>query len=348
MENIKITTQNKVNPGEIIQVGMGFMASKVLLAATKLELFTHLGNGALSSEEIKSKMGIKGRGAADFLDALVSLGFLLRDGNNNDSKYSNSPETDFFLDKNKPTYIGGILEMANDRLYGFWGDLEEGLKTGKPQNEIKNKGESFFEELYKSPENLEAFIDAMNAIQMQNFMIFSKQFDFSRYKTMVDMGGASALLSIQVALNNEHMKCTSLDLPPVEPIAKKTIDKFGMTGRVSTTSGDFFTNDFPKADIITMGNILHDWNLEKKKHLIKKAYDALPENGAFVVIESIIDDDRRENPFGLLISLNMLIEGGDAFNFSHSEFDSWAKEVGFRETKIEPLDGINSAVIAFK
>jgi hypothetical protein len=307
-----------------------------------------LGNGALSSEEIKSELDIQGRGAEDFLDALVSLGFLKRKGNNNGAKYSNSPETDFFLNKNKPTYIGGILEMANDRLYGFWGDLEEGLKTGKPQNEIKNTGKSMFDVVTSSPENLESFIEAMNGIQMNNFISFSKHFDFSKYKTMCDMGGASALLSIQVALNNEHMKCTSFDLPPVEPIAKKTIDKFGMTDKVSTTSGDFFSDDFPKADIITMGNILHDWNLEKKKHLIKKAYEALPKNGAFVVIESIIDDNRRENAFGLLISLNMLIEGGDAFNFSHAEFDSWTREAGFRETTIEPLDGINSAVIAYK
>jgi hypothetical protein len=194
MEDEKISTQKNVNPSDILQVGMSFMASKVLLTATKLELFTHLGNGALSSEEIKSKLGIIGRGAEDFLDSLVSLGFLEREGINKGAKYSNSPETDFFLDKNKPTYIGGILEMGNDRLYGFWGNLEDGLRTGKPQNEIKETGKSFFEVITSSPEMLESFLDAMNGIQMNNFMIFSKQFDFSKYNTMVDMGGASGLL----------------------------------------------------------------------------------------------------------------------------------------------------------
>lgn len=151
-----------------------------------------------------------------------------------------------------------------------------------------------------------------------------------------------------MALNNEHMKCTSFDLPVIEPIAQETIAGFGMADRAKAVSGDFFTDDFPKADMITMGNILHDWSLDQKKLLIKKAYDALPEGGAFVAIEEIIDDQRRENTPALLMSLNMLIEIGDASNFSGADFDSWAKEAGFKKTDKMALAGAASAVIAYK
>ncbi len=141
---------------------------------------------------------------------------------------------------------------------------------------------------------------------------------------------------------------TTLDLPQVQPIATRMIDKAGLSDRVTAVSGDFFADDFPKADVVTMGMILHDWNLEKKKQLIAKAYDALPEGGAFVAIEALIDDERRVNAFGLLMSLNMLIEFGDAFDYSGADFDGWCKEAGFSRTEVMPLAGPSSAAIAYK
>ncbi len=340
--------KEKINPSHIMQVGMGFWASKTLLTAVKLELFTKLGDKRLSGEKLGTQLGLHERGIWDFFDALVSLGFLNREGKGKEALYSNTEETAVFLDKNSHQYIGGILEISNDRLYKFWGDLEEGLKTGKPQTEIKHTGKSIFEELYVSPEKLRKFISAMSGLQMGNFIALAKTFDFSKYNTLCDIGGASGLLSIQVALNHTHINCISFDLPPVEAIAKETIEQFGLSSRISVVSGDFFEDDFPKADVILMCNILHDWNLEKKKLLISKAYHALPEGGAFIVVENIIDDERRKNSFGLLMSLNMLIELGDGFDFTGSDFDSWTKEVGFKETTVMSLTGPASAAIAIK
>ena len=117
---------------------------------------------------------------------------------------------------------------------------------------------------------------------------------------------------------------------------------------MTAAGGDFFTDPLPKADVITMGMILHDWNLEKKKALIRKAHDALPEGGAFVVVEALIDDARRKNAFGLLMSLNMLIELGDAFDYSGADFAGWCREAGFRRFEIIPLTGPSSAAVAYK
>ncbi len=141
---------------------------------------------------------------------------------------------------------------------------------------------------------------------------------------------------------------TCVDLPKVLPIAARKITAAALTDRVTAVSGDFFADPLPNADVITMGMILHDWNLEKKKALIRKAYDALPQVGAFVVIEALIDDARRENAFGLLMSLNMLIEFGDAFDYSGSDFASWSCEAGFRDFEIIPLAGPSSAAVAYK
>ena len=241
-----------------------------------------------------------------------------------------------------------MLEMANNRLYKFWDNLADGLKTGLPQNEVKNGGENLFAALYDSPERLRGFINAMTGISVGNFATLAARFDFSKYKTLCDIGGSGGMLSIQVAKQNPHLACTSFDLPQVEPIAKDTIAGFGLSNKITTARGDFFQDAFPKADVITMSLVLHDWNEENKCILIKKAYDALPENGALIVIENIIDNQRSENVFGLAMSLNMLIETGEGFDFTLNDFSGWAKQVGFKKIDLLPLAGPTSAAIAYK
>lgn len=341
---------NQPNPESIMQIGTGFWASKILLSAVKFQLFTTLAERtSMSATEIKFHLGLgcTDRNAFDYLDALTTFGFLNREGLLETAKYSNSINADFFLDKNKPTYIGGMLDMLNNRLYGFWGNLEEGLLTGLPQNEAK-KGENLFEVLYSDAERLKEFIHAMSGIQMGNFMAFSQEFDFSKYKTLVDVGGSAGLLSLMVAKHQAHMNCTTWDLPPVEPIANATIQQFQLADRVKTGKGDFFKDAIPHADIVVMGNILHDWDEETKIMLMQKAFDTLPNGGAFVAIEGVIDDERNKNVFGLMMSLNMMIETGKGFDYTFADFNKWANKVGFKSTSLIPLAGPSSAAIAYK
>ena len=338
----------EADPSHIMQIGSGFWPSKVLLSAVELELFTLLGSGSLSGQEIGDKLGLHTRAIWDFLDGLVALGLLDRDGDGGSSRYRNTNDTAVFLDKNSPQYIGGILEMFNARLFRFWADLTEALKTGEPQNEVKLNGKPMFDELYADPARLEQFMNAMSGISAGNFHALAEKFDFSTYQTLLDVGGATGQLSLIVAGRHPHLRCTTFDLPAVEPIAKKKVEASGLADRVTTASGDFLTDPLPKADVITMGMILHDWNLERKMQLITAAYDALPSGGALVAIENIIDDARRQNVFGLMMSLNMLIEFGDAFDFTGEDFTQWCTKVGFNKVEIMPLAGPASAAIAYK
>jgi hypothetical protein len=337
-----------LDPSHIMRVGTGFWASKTLLSAVELELFTHLGGAALTGGQIGDVLALHPRAVWDFLDGLVALGFLDRDGDGAEACYRNTPTTAAFLDRNSPRYIGGILEMFNARLYRFWADLTEALRTGRPQNEVKHSGRPMFDELYADPERLRRFMEAMSGISAANFEAFAEKFDFSPYRSVCDIGGATGLLSIVLAQRHRHLRCTSLDLPAVEPIASRAIEAAGVADRVRAISGDFFAGPLPPADVITMGMILHDWNLERKLHLIRAAYEALPVGGAFVVIENLIDDQRREHAFGLLMSLNMLIEFGDAFDFTGADLRGWCEGAGFRSVEILPLTGPASAAIAYK
>ncbi|MBW8792613.1 MAG: methyltransferase domain-containing protein [Streptomyces sp.] len=336
------------DPSAIMQVGLGFWPSKTLLSAIELRLFTLLASDPLTGGEIADRLGLRSRAVFDFLDGLVALRFLERQGSGEGAHYANTPATALFLDTASPQYIGGILEMANARLYGFWGGLTEALQTGEPQNEVKHTGRSMFEELYADPARLEQFMGAMSGISLGNFHALANAFDFSSYKTLCDVGGATGQLSIILAERHPHLSCVSFDLPMVEPIAQRSIAAAGLAGRVSTASGDFFDGPLPSADVITMGMVLHDWNLERKQQLIRSAYEALPPGGALIAIENIIDDDRRENVFGLMMSLNMLIEFGDAFDFTGEDYRGWCEDAGFTKVEILPLTGPTSAAIAYK
>ena len=341
-------SETQVDPSHILQVGMGFWPSKTVLSAVELELFTQLGSEAMTGAEIGDRLGLHARAIYDFLDTLVALRLLERDGLGAEARYRNTTETATFLDKRSPVYVGGILEMCNARLYRFWGDLTEALQTGRPQNEIKHTGKPMFEELYSDPARLEQFMAAMQGISLGNFHALADKFDFSRYETVCDVGGATGQLSTILAERHPHLRCTSYDLPVVAPIAEKHIAAAGLSDRVATASGDFFVDPLPRADVITMGLILHDWNLDRKMQLIRSAHEALPDVGAFIFIENLIDDARRDNAFGLMMSLNMLIEFGDAFDFTGSDFAGWCREAGFREVEIVPLTGPSSAGIAYK
>lgn len=327
-----------------MQIGMGFWASKTLLSAVELELFTELAKHPENLPSLTRRMGLHERGGGDFLDALVSMGMLEKE----DGVYRNTPETDLFLDKAKPSYIGGMLEMANHRLYPFWGGLTQALRTGNPQNEVAHGQEPFFEALYADPVRLREFLRAMSAVSHAAAQAIAHIFPWKDYASFVDVGTAEGNLVVQVAEAHPHLQGVGFDLPVVEPPFEEFTARSSAADRIHFVPGDFFQDELPRADVVVMGHILHDWGLADKRMLIGKAYDALPDGGALVVYEALIDDDRRENTFGLLMSLNMLIETPEGFDFTGADCRRWMRDAGFRETRVEHLVGPDSMVVGIK
>jgi hypothetical protein len=333
-----------VGPEHILQLGFGFWASKTLLSAVEIGLFTELAARAATVEDLKSRLGLHQRSARDFLDALVAIGCLER----KDGVYHNTPATDRFLDKAKPSYLGGILEMANLRLYPFWGGLTEALRTGQPQNEAKRGGEPFFDALYADRGRLSEFLKAMTGLSRPANLAIAQRFPWRDHRSFVDVGTAQGDLAVQVALAQPHLSGIGFDLPEVQPIFEEYAAQQGVAPRLKFVPGNFFAEPIPSADVVMMGHVLHDWNLEEKKALLRKAYAALPAGGAVIVYESIIDDERRANPFGLLMSLNMLIETPGGFDYTGADCMGWMREVGFRDTRVEHLVGPDSMVVGIK
>jgi hypothetical protein len=335
----------EVSPERILQLGLGFWGPKALLSAVELGLFTELAQGPADLATLTGRLGLHPRSARDFMDALIALGMLERQGD----QYANTPETDFFLDRAKASYIGGLLEMVNARLYGFWNHLTEALRTGRPQNESKtNPTASPFDALYGDPVRLRQFLQGMTGISLGAAKAIAQKFPWRGYRTFIDVGGAQGALPVQVALAHPHLTGGNFDLPVVGPIFEEYVASFGLQQRLRFQPGDFFKDPLPAADVLVMGHILHDWDMDQKRLLIGKAYESLPRGGALLIHEALIDDGRRQNAFGLLMSLNMLIETPGGFDYTGADCCRWLKEAGFRQTRVEHLLGPDSMVVGIK
>ena len=338
------SVSERPSPGPLLQIGLGFFASKTLLSAVELDVFTTLGSTALDADTLRHRLGLHPRAMHDFLDALVALQILDRTGDGPDATYRNTPASAAFLDRRQPTYIGGLLEMANERLYPYWADLTEALRTGTPQNEFKHTGRSLWDALAADQPRLATFMRATAGISLGDFHALAANFDFDRHHHVLDVGGGGGDLSIVLASQHPHLRCTTLDTSSVTAIATRAVTDAGLEDRVAAVAGDMFDGSLPPADVITMCNVLHGWSREGKQHLIRSAYDALPDGGALVIVENLIDDERRHHAFGLLMSLNMLIETEAGFDTTASELRSWTEAVGFAYLDVHALPGASAAI----
>jgi hypothetical protein len=237
--------------------------------------------------------------------------------------------------------------MANARLYPFWGSLTEALVTGLPQNEAKRGGNPF-DAIYRDEASLRGFLQAMTGVSLGAARAIAQQFPWADYGTFIDIGAAQGALPVQVALAHEHLTGGGFDLPAVEPVFNEYVAEHGLTERLRFYPGDFFKDECPSADVLVMGHILHDWALPQKLELLSKCYAALPTGGALIVYDAVIDDERRKNVFGLLMSLNMLIETPGGFDYTGAQCRQWMEETGFKAVRIEALVGPDSMVIGFK
>ena len=324
--------------GNLLKIHMLYWPSQVILTAVELDLFATLGEQSLTAEQISNKVGIMLHCSYDFLDALVALRFLQREGDGKDAKYKNFAGIPKMLDKHTGFMIEG---------YKYWSRLKDALTIGKCLAGIKEEQDQQVDEIYANTYysdqiRLQEFHNAMDSLQEDNFNNLVKAFDFSIYNTMLDIGSGSCLLSKIVNKHYPKLRITNFDLPNAFPKIS------GQNENIFYISGDFFKTNLPQSDLITMCNVLHNWGSEKKMILLRKAYNSLTAGGVLIIVENIIDDLRRVNAHSLMMSLNMLIEFGEGSNSTCYDFNILTQNIGFKDFKFIQLTGQSGAFIAYK
>ena len=336
--------KTELSPARILEFGAcGNWGPKVLMTAVELGLFTVLAQGPLDAQEIRQCLDLHERSVRDFLDSLVALNFLER----NEGIYSNVPETDLFLDRAKPCYLGDLIEMNNSRLYFLWGSLTEALRTGQPQNESKTGGD-FFAQIYADPQRLRCFVRAMSSLTVGPARVIAQKFPWDQYETVVDIGCAQGAFLVHVARAHSHLRGIGFDLAALGSIFDKYVERASLGDRLRFKPGDFFADSLPAGDVLVLGHILHDWDLATRRTLLDKCYAAIPPGGALIVYDALIDDERRRDPLPLLVSLNMLIETPSGSGHTGAECGEWMQDAGFRQVRVEHLLGAHGMVVGIK
>jgi O-methyltransferase/methyltransferase family protein len=333
---------NALTTDHVLQLGFGFWASKTVLSGIELGVFSQLARSPGTLDDLQAKLGLHPRSARDFLDALVALKLLRR----HDGVYSNAEATDLFFDPTKLSYIGGILEIANAQLYGLWGSLSDSLRTGRRQDERQDDGA--FQRSFMDPQRLRMFLSGMNGLSVEPAKQIVTRFDWASHGTFMDVSSGQAMLPVLVARAHPHLEGLAFSPPQVQPLFEDLIARHDLLGRVRFHAGDAFRDPWPNADVIVMGYFLQFWGLARKTLLLRNAFEALPKGGALIVYDAIIDDERRENAWPLLASLNMLIQSTEGFTYTAADCRGWMREAGFKATLVERLTGIVSMVIGFK
>lgn len=340
--------QDQPTPGRVMQIGLGFWAAKTLLAGVKLGVFDEIDRaGPRSREELEEALGLHPRASRDFLDALVALELLDRE----DGRYVNTAEAGAFLVGGRPSSVAGFLEMANDRLYPFWGELERALQTGRPTNELVDHDELAhpFEALYQDDELLEQFVGAMTGLSIGVAEVLAHELDWEQHDSVVDLGTSEGIVPMRIAEENDHIHAIGLDLPRVEPHFERVAGASPAAGRLEFRSGDFLSDEpLPAADVFILGHILHDWGLDERRRILAKVADAVNEGGSVVVYGTMIDEERREAAMPLMMSLNMLIETRDGSDHTPGQCLGWLHEAGFEGGGVRPLPGPETVVVAHR
>lgn len=334
---------DSIAPDRLVRLGYAFREAKTLLSAVELDVFTVLAAGRLGLDELATRTGVHRRGARDFFDALVSLRLLERD---DAGRYGNTPETDLYLDRRKGSYVGGELEFANARQFGPWSLFSEALRSGTPQSGAR--GTANYRAYYSDAAVLDSVAKGMTGGTLRVADAIAERFPWRDYTTLIDIGTAQGCLPVRIALAHPHIVGGGFDLPAMGGLFDAYVRQHGLAERLRFHPGDFFHEPLPTADVLVMGRVLHNWDLATKKMLLKKAHDVLQPNGALIVYERLIDDERRVNASGLLSSLQMLLASTGGFDFTGAECIGWMREAGFRDIRVDSLTADQSMVAGFK
>jgi SAM-dependent methyltransferase len=327
---------------ELIRLGLDHCRSKVLLSAVELGIFTHLAAAPATEEELRSALDLHPRATADFLDALVAIGLLRRE----QGFYSNTSISDAYLDARKPGYVGGFLIMHNLQ-YGKWARLTELLHVGSVTEDVHNE-QKMHDDMQADPMRIRRFMAAMDGINQLVGPALAEKYDWSRHRTFADLGGARGNLSAELVKAHPQLQATVFDLPAVREVFEEHMEKLGLTGKITFQGGDFFTQPLPSADVLIFGHVLHDWNPNLRKDLIRKAYEALPSGGYLLVYDPMIDDERQTNDYSLITSLHMMLISPGGSEYTAADCRALMVEAGFADTDTVPLTDVDTLVIGRK
>lgn len=328
------------DPSPVLDLLIAFRRSKTMFTAVSLGVFDALEVGPKAGTALATELNVNPDALSRLLDACVGLHLLRRVGN----EYATTPTASAYLTQTSPRRLTGYLRFTDEILWKLWGDLPAAIREGTNgwQRTFNWEGD-IFGQIFHTPELRREFTMGMHGYGLISSPVVVAQFDLSRFRKLVDLGGATGHLAVAACRHYPAMRAAVFDLPQIVPIASELVRESDVADRVEIIGGDFFTDVLPEADLYTLGRILHDWSEDKILILLRKIYERLPVGGAVLIAEKLIADTRDGPGWAQLQNLNMLLvaEGKER---TLGEYSALLKQVGFSDiqgrTTTAPLDAV--------
>jgi 8-O-methyltransferase len=326
-----------------MSIVLGHWQSRLLHTAVESELFTAVAEGPANAEELSERLGLTLPGAKDFFLALAGVGLL----ESRDGRFHNSPSADRYLVRGRPEYLGGYLTFVREELNPAWDGLTSSVRTGLPHNKAAHGGNPYTS-LYRDQESIDSFLASMDLLNSSAATQLAA-LDWSRYSSFVDVGGARGSVAHEVVSKYPHLHGTVFDLPQLETAFGEHVAELGES-TLDFVGGDFFVDPLPRADVVVFGHVLHNWDTERRRHLLRSAYDAVNPGGAVVVYDPMVTEGEGAPPFSaVLASLSMLVWSSGGGEYAAEDLVSWLREAGFRPDPVDTtISGEDVVVVAHK
>ncbi|MDO8723018.1 MAG: methyltransferase [Syntrophales bacterium] len=300
---------------KITELALAFQGSRILFSAFELGLFNALGDVERSSGEVAMTLGTDPRATDRLLNALCSLGLLKKKM----GLFSNTPLTLRFLVKGKPEYMTGLMHYVH--LWDSWSALTEAVREGKSllAGDINERGDEW----------LSSFIAAMHERARRHAPSVVAMIDISRVSRLLDVGGGSGAYAMAFVRAKDDLRATVFDLPNVIPLTQKYIVEEGLSDKVDTVVGDYYTDNLGSCfDLVFLSAIIHSNSPEQNIELIDKACRAVNPGGKLVIQDFIMDGDRTTPAFGTFFALNMLVATDSGDTYTETEVRMWMEGAG--------------------
>ncbi len=332
--------QSAPDPSIIFDLLEAFRRSKTMFAALALGVFDALESQPHSAQSLAEALKLDAGALERLLDGCVCLQVLRKTGD----LYENTPTASAYLCERSPTRMTGYLNYSNTILWKIWGNLEGAVREGTNRwQETFGWDGPIFSSFFKTDAAMREFLMGMHGQGLLSSPEVVRAFDLSRFSRLVDLGGATGHLVIAACEHYPHLRGAVFDLPETGNLAREIVAQSPAASRIDVIAGDFFVDELPASDLYSLGRILHDWSEARGLTLLKRIYARLPDGGALLVAEKLLDDTKTAPRWAVMQNLGMLLytEGKER---TFAEYKQMLMQAGFTEirsaTTASPLDGI--------
>lgn len=297
---------------EIMEIADGFRASRILLSAFELDVFSAIDDGSLTSAEVAGRIGADRRAADRLLNALSAIGLLLKE----EGTFRNGPAAARFLVRKSPDALTNLGHTSN--LYHSWASLSEAVRAGTMVVE-REQGE----------DDVAVFIAAMHRRAAADADALAARLDRPDLGRLLDVGGGSGVYAMALCRARAELTAVILDRPQVIELTRRYVASVGLSERITLVDGDYLESDFGEGfDLVFMSAIVHINSAEENRHLMKKAVAALNPGGRVAIVDYVMDENRTDPPAGAVFALNMLVNTRAGDTYTEAEMSDWLIEAG--------------------